>query len=1034
MAIHYNAFISYKHAELDNRIAGTIEKDLERYHIPAKVRKKTGYKKIERIFRDTDELPITSDLSGTIEEALRNADYLIVLCSTNTCKSMWVEREIKLFLQTHSQDQILTVIADGEPADVIPKILQNREVVRINDRGEEETFIEPVEPLCCDYRLSKREAKRVELPRLVATLIGCSYNELMHRQRQYKMRRMTAIMSLVMAVAVGFGAYMLYSNRKINESYRQSLISQSKFLSNASGKLLDNERRIEAIQLALAALPNDENPDRPIVPEAEKAIASASLAYVTRSGSNISSIWNYTMPETVRTFEIAVGGATLSALDSGRNVRVWDTETRRPVFEQIATESFVTDIKYLNPDILLMDSYSGIIAVDVTAGKVVWEKKYLEEYNYCGSEYQRIDDDAFLITSSKGDIYKLESRTGKILDKYSWVDDDKAIFTSIEKLRVSPDGKRIAFFSKIKDSDNKALCLCNLTDKSFMIMDMMYENIADPGDFIQDLAWAGDKNLAVSLGTEDRRTNYGYLNMDVLSIDTSKIICLNAADLSEKWRAAFEYTDLSMNRGFLSLEDKNAIVYYEANICKAWNVNTGKEIFSHNINEPIINIQKAQSAEYPNYYTISGKMGSETLEDGPDVVSVMDYFANDLDRVITSKGVYVHQRKSKEIIYYGIAVCDDDFERCEDAPAFPQSPSRYLVKGDYMATVINDKDGVNVYNYDAAGKKFLSKVQVSDSRDEYYKFYISGIEDENVYLTEVSDHKLMLFEINANTGELKKTVLDNGYSTSSNSELAKVSGGKLVYVGEDDKNRSRVFLYDIKEKTSVSFSVGESSYYNCNALEYSSKLGIIFAAENVDNLITVKNAKSTVVTRPEGWGETEHVWLDEDDKKIIVSNNKEVMVCDLDGYEIYRVQCPEVAPCYAQFFGSYFLVQYENGFLYRYDSKDGEYIGKTDTTYASTLNPEVYFTYDKEKNLLYIQNGYILDIIDMNSWIELAYIYTCYGYHAGTDTFMAEWRENNEYFMGYFRHYSLEELIEKGNKIIEGAEISDDLKETYGIG
>ena len=120
MGTHYNAFISYKHAELDNKIAAMVEHGLEHYHIPRKIQKKTGIKRIERIFRDTDELPITSDLSGTIAEALENADFLIVICSTNTCKSMWVEREIKLFLQNHTQDQILTVLADGEPVDVVP--------------------------------------------------------------------------------------------------------------------------------------------------------------------------------------------------------------------------------------------------------------------------------------------------------------------------------------------------------------------------------------------------------------------------------------------------------------------------------------------------------------------------------------------------------------------------------------------------------------------------------------------------------------------------------------------------------------------------------------------------------------------------------------------------------------------------------------------------------------------------------------------------------------------------------------------------
>lgn len=131
MSTHYNAFISYKHADLDNKVAAYVEKSLEHFHIPRKIRKKTGVNKIERIFRDTDELPITSDLSSTIEEALNNADYLIVICSHNTRKSMWVEREINFFLQTHPKENILTVLAEGEPADVVPDILKNKEMTDI---------------------------------------------------------------------------------------------------------------------------------------------------------------------------------------------------------------------------------------------------------------------------------------------------------------------------------------------------------------------------------------------------------------------------------------------------------------------------------------------------------------------------------------------------------------------------------------------------------------------------------------------------------------------------------------------------------------------------------------------------------------------------------------------------------------------------------------------------------------------------------------------------------------------------------------
>ena len=113
MGARYNAFISYKHAPEDNKVAEAVQKGLERFHIPHKIRKKTGIKRIDRIFRDKDELPITSDLSDSIADALSEADYLIVICSTNTKESTWVPREIDYFLKNHSKRQIFTVLAEG---------------------------------------------------------------------------------------------------------------------------------------------------------------------------------------------------------------------------------------------------------------------------------------------------------------------------------------------------------------------------------------------------------------------------------------------------------------------------------------------------------------------------------------------------------------------------------------------------------------------------------------------------------------------------------------------------------------------------------------------------------------------------------------------------------------------------------------------------------------------------------------------------------------------------------------------------------
>lgn len=169
MSIHYNAFISYRHHPDDIRVASEIHRSLERFHVPRSIRKKYG--KIERLFRDKEELPITSDLNDDIDSALYNSDYLIVICSVHTKESIWVQREIELFLKTHPRNKVLTVLASGEPYDVIPDILLHEDVA---DPVTGETRRIDIEPLSCDWRGNRRKARQEELPRLAAPLLGCA--------------------------------------------------------------------------------------------------------------------------------------------------------------------------------------------------------------------------------------------------------------------------------------------------------------------------------------------------------------------------------------------------------------------------------------------------------------------------------------------------------------------------------------------------------------------------------------------------------------------------------------------------------------------------------------------------------------------------------------------------------------------------------------------------------------------------------------------------------------------------------------------
>lgn len=340
MDIHYNAFISYRHHPDDIKVAANIHRSLERFRVPKSLRKST--KGITRLFRDKEELPITSNLTDDISSALRNSDYLIVICSVHTKESVWVQREIELFLSTHPRNRVLTVLASGEPYDVIPDILLSEEVT---DPVTGETRIVPIEPLSCDWRMKRRKAMREELPRLAAALLGCGYDVLRQRQKQYRARRAMAIVSAALVASLCLMTYFLYTsitiqkknvqiqaaneeiraaNVKIQANLEQALRNQSRHLATAALERLQSGDRLTAISLAMAALPGSGG-DRPYVPEAEYVLGQALGVYGVTPRLSASGAVSPGMNVAIKEFYITDNQSILYLRDQRNLVTAWDT-------------------------------------------------------------------------------------------------------------------------------------------------------------------------------------------------------------------------------------------------------------------------------------------------------------------------------------------------------------------------------------------------------------------------------------------------------------------------------------------------------------------------------------------------------------------------------------------------------------------------------------------------------------------------------------------------------------------------------------
>jgi hypothetical protein len=261
--LHYDAFISYRHSELDSFIAENLHRKLENFKLPRSVipKVKSGKTRIERVFRDVDELPLSEDLSDPISKALKNSDYLITICTPRYPQSRWCMKEIEVFLQTHTRDHILVVLAEDEPVNSFPEILCYDDVKMTDENGKTVTVRREVEPLAADTRgENKKEiikAMNIAVIKICAAIFGLNYDELRQRHREQKLRRMAAVFGSIGAAVLAFAIFAAIALIKISKQNVTIKNNLAVSMANVSGQLLEDGRRLDAIYAVRSVLPED---------------------------------------------------------------------------------------------------------------------------------------------------------------------------------------------------------------------------------------------------------------------------------------------------------------------------------------------------------------------------------------------------------------------------------------------------------------------------------------------------------------------------------------------------------------------------------------------------------------------------------------------------------------------------------------------------------------------------------------------------------------------------------------------------------
>ena len=365
MEREYIAFISYRHRPLDIAVAKKLHRRIERCRIPKELQR-NGREKLGLVFRDQDELPSSSNLDEKIREALDHSAFLIVICTPESANSIWVQREIRYFLQHHARDHVLAVLADGTPESAFPSLLTEI-------RTAEGELLERIEPLAAnivaDSASKRRRLFGVESLRILAALIGCPFDALYRRELRFRTRRAAVAVGVFMAVAAAFIGLLLNRNAQIREQLTRALISESKTLAALSGQAYREGDYNGALRYALQALPRAGN-ERPYVAEAEYALSQELNLYRKGELGYVRSMRQDTI---ITALALSGDGRRLITNDGVGTLRFRDTGSGELIRQWDDTGVFL--LSYLDKiSAVLGKGAKGAVLYDAAAGERLWQR------------------------------------------------------------------------------------------------------------------------------------------------------------------------------------------------------------------------------------------------------------------------------------------------------------------------------------------------------------------------------------------------------------------------------------------------------------------------------------------------------------------------------------------------------------------------------------------------------------------------------------------------------------------------------------
>lgn len=260
MATRYGAFISYSR-DADSRLAVALQSGVERFG------RSWNRSRVVRVFRDDASLSANTGLWSSIEGALGDSGWFVLLASPEAAASKWVNREIEWWLAHNSADRILLVLTAGElvwrEGDFDPTLATALPSALRGAFKEEPRYVDArwsrSQQLISDVNPQLREA----VADVAATIRGIPKDELVGEAVRQQRRTRTIIRAVALGFAVLFAGVIvaaIVALRQRGEARDQARTSLSRQLA----ALADNSQSSDlatAELLAVQAYETEPNAD-----------------------------------------------------------------------------------------------------------------------------------------------------------------------------------------------------------------------------------------------------------------------------------------------------------------------------------------------------------------------------------------------------------------------------------------------------------------------------------------------------------------------------------------------------------------------------------------------------------------------------------------------------------------------------------------------------------------------------------------------------------------------------------------------------